>query len=67
MDDFQCMKNLEKSEYPYEAPKGKVWKTNSDCEWVLVDDPDRFSEIGSFKKIKIKHTNITPKKKKRKK
>lgn len=47
-----------------EAPKGKIWKTNSNCEEILVDDPDYYNEGIKIKK-RNKPTNITPKKKKR--
>lgn len=51
---------------PYPAPKGKVWKTDSESKFVLVDDPDRFNEEG-LRKVRRKPTNFTPRKKKRKK
>ncbi len=55
------------TEYPYEAPRGKTWKTNGICEWVLIDDPDCYDDYGNYKKNRSVRTNITPKKKKRKK
>jgi hypothetical protein len=60
------MENGVKSEYTYEAPKGKVWKTDGNCEEVLVDDHDCFDWEGNKRKVRKKNTHLTPKKKKRK-
>lgn len=60
------MENTNENEYPYPAPKGKVWKTNSMSEWILVDDPMLYIE-GSvkFRRGQL-GSKFTPKKKKRK-
>lgn len=55
------------SEPPYQAPRGKIWKTNGKSEWVLVDDPDCYDLEGNYRKKRAVKTNTTPKKKKRKK
>ena len=60
-------KEIETDDVPYPAPNGKIWKTNGNSEYVLVDDPDSFDEYGNRRKIRKSRTNITPKKKKRKK
>lgn len=48
----------------------KIFKTDSYCRYILIDNPDRYSSEGNgtrLKKLKRRPTNITPKKKKRKK
>jgi hypothetical protein len=58
--------NYKNSGPPYPAPKGKIWKTDGNCEFVLVDHPDSWID-GQKVKVKNRVTNFTPKKKKRKK
>lgn len=48
----------------------KIFKTDSHSRYILVDNPDRYSSSGNgsqLRKIRRKATNVTPKKKKRKK
>jgi hypothetical protein len=47
--------------------KRKIEKTDGNGNTFLVDDPDCYNEDGFFVKPRFKPTNITPKKKKRKK
>ena len=61
------MEKEKSSEFPYEAPRGKIWKTNSFSEWILVDNPDDYDLEGNQINRRSKPTNITLKKKKRKK
>lgn len=42
-------------------------KTGGNDDLYLVPDPDFYTEKGHFRKIRHKATNVTPKKKKRKK
>jgi hypothetical protein len=44
-----------------------IEKTDSDCNVILVEDPANYNDEGMFQKIRHKPTNITPKKKKRRK
>lgn len=41
-------------------------KTGSDCELMVVDNPNRFNSEGQYQKARKKNTHLTPKKKKRK-
>ena len=45
----------------------KTTKTDGDGNIMIVDDPKYFDDDGLFHKVRRKPTNITPKKKKRKK
>lgn len=45
----------------------QIYKTDGMGNSFLVDNPDGFDDNGRFKKIRHKPTNVTPKKKKRKK
>lgn len=56
------MKEKEMSEV-----KDKIWKSDGNGNEFLVDDPKVFDSEGNRNKYRHKPTNITPKKKKRKK
>ena len=47
--------------------KRQTEKTDGNGNVYLVDDPDWMDLDGNYKKLRRKPTNITPKKKKRKK
>ena len=44
-----------------------IMKTDGEGNWIEVDNPDYYNQEGEFVKYRRKPTNITPKKKKRKK
>lgn len=48
-------------------PKGWTIKTNGLSQEIIVRDPDCYDDEGHYRKKRTKPTNITPKKKKRKK
>lgn len=47
----------------------KIFKTDGQCRYILIPNPDQYSSEGNLtrlRKLRIKPTNFTPKKKKRK-
>jgi hypothetical protein len=50
-----------------ELPRGWTIKTDGNSNEIIVRDPLYYNEDGYKRKVRHKPTNITPKKKKRKK
>lgn len=48
------------------APKGKVYKSDGNCNPVLVDDPNNINNESKFRKKRNPMNHLKPKKKKRK-
>lgn len=47
-------------------PSRTIEKTDGNGDTFTIPNPDYYNENGKFRKVRFKHTNITPKKKKRK-